>query len=159
MIFINQTKVLLSSSVASHSCTKSKSIEQMKNIYKGQEVYYQYIGHRVNGKGNEPELTTVTKVGRKWFEVEAVKNTRFDLQTLQNDGKGYSSSSRVILSLVDYRNEREQSRLNELISEYFRTFSRKSITLEQLREIAKVLNIEPNPERSVATEDAHGTER
>ncbi len=122
----------------------------MNEIKEGQEVYFLYIGHRRNEK-HEPIATTVTKVGRKWFEIADAAYTRFSIETLQNDGKGFSPSSRVILSLSDYINEQEQVRLYDLVAEYFKGYSRKSIPLEKLRKIYAVLNSEQNPERSVAT--------
>ena len=113
----------------------------MNQIKEGQEVYYLYYGHRYKGKESEPVATTVTKVGRKWFEVECAKWDRFSIEDLKNDGKGYSSSSRIILSLWDYRNEQEYNKLKDKISEYFRVGLSNKATLEQLRQVAKVLNI------------------
>jgi len=113
----------------------------MNKIYEGQEVYYHYFGHSWRNNSGEPIATTVTKVGRKWFEVDANKRTRFSIDTLQNDGGQYSSSSRIILSLVDYRNEQEKQCLYIEIKKYFDSYSRKEVTLEHLRKISKILNI------------------
>lgn len=123
----------------------------MNKIYEGQEVYYQYIGHRPSDR-REPEATVVTKVGRKWFEVERVKHERYSIETLKNDSKGYSTSSRIILSLLDYRNEQEYALLLSTIRKEFDFYNSRKFTLEQLRQIAKVLNNEQNDKRSIATE-------
>jgi hypothetical protein len=113
----------------------------MNQIKEGQEVYYEHFGYRQKERENEPVATTVTKVGRKWFEVECAKYQRFSIETLRNDSKGYSSSSRIILSLLDYRNEKEYEYLTNTISDFFRIWRTNKPTLEQLRQIAQVLNI------------------
>jgi hypothetical protein len=112
----------------------------MNQIKEGQEVYYLYYGHRLKKSENDLIATTVTKVGRKWFEVDYAKGQRFSIEDLKNDGKGYSSSSRIILSLWDYKNQKEYSRLMDRVTHYFRNYGKP--TLEQIRQVAQVLNIE-----------------
>jgi len=128
----------------------------MNKIYEGQEVYYLYFGH---GQQEAAELiaTTVTKVGRKWFEVAEINNTRFSIETLKNDAGQYSSSSRIILSLVDYINEQEKNRLYDKIAKRFDFYSKKDVTLEQLRKIYKVLNSDQNVQVSDTTGDHSST--
>jgi hypothetical protein len=130
------------------------SVEQASNILEvGQKVFYLHIGYRRNER-NDSQLyeATVSKIGRKWFEVEELSFTRFSLEDLRNDGKGFTSSYRIVLSKEDFELEQEHYKLRGKVEDFFRYGANKA-TLQQLKDIAKVLNIEPTVQASVASKD------
>lgn len=78
--------------------------------------------------------TVVTKVGKKYFEVDKFRN-RYYIETLIEDAGQYTATSRVYLSLQDYEDEKE---LNYL-ADKFRGFQFRTLSLEQLRQINKII--------------------
>lgn len=77
----------------------------MSNIEPGQRLYY--VPNRRYG---DPQWLTVTSVGRRWATCgEGYGAIRVDMNTLQVDGRGYSSPGRCYLSKADHDNEVRRS--------------------------------------------------
>lgn len=55
------------------------------------------------------EPVTITRVGRKWAELD--DRSRFDVKTLKIDNRGFGQEYRVYLSREDYDTERTVTRL------------------------------------------------
>jgi hypothetical protein len=99
----------------------------------GQKVYL-YGGFRF---GKELTETVITEIGRKYFKVESPPE-RFYIDTLQHDGGQYISRYRAFLSKQDFDDYIEHGQLaNKLRSKQF-----DSLSLEQLRQIHKIINNE-----------------
>lgn len=87
-----------------------------------------------------PRQEEVTKIGRRWITVEGGK--RFDADTLQIDGRGYSSPGRVYIDEADYRE-------TTLLSKQWRSFRDalpydppKGLTLNRLNDIKKLIPLQ-----------------
>jgi hypothetical protein len=104
----------------------------------GQTVYITET-HVRYGVNNDPKPCTITKIGKKYFETSDSWRGRFSIDSLLHDGKGYSPRYIVWLSLQDYKYEAVRDRLFKEISNHFH-YSNKC-TLQQLRDIAAILNI------------------
>jgi hypothetical protein len=111
----------------------------------GQTVCVKCIGYNRRGK-NDLEDAVITKVGKKYFELYGWVGVRFFIDTLIQDGKGYSPSFRVYLTKQEILDEQEKSELyNAIKRQFFDTFSNKQkISLQQLRDVVKLLNIDNN---------------
>jgi len=96
----------------------------------GQQVWV-YEGSYRKSKIKE---AVVTKVGKKYFEVDKFRG-RFFIESLLEDAGQYTATSRVYLSLKDYEDEREISYLAGKL----RDFNFKGLSLEQLRQINKTI--------------------
>ena len=69
----------------------------MSKIHVGQKLYLVYTDSR---RGTDCEVT-VTKVGRKYAELD-IPRFRIFVDTMNVDGRGYSSPGRCFLSREEY---------------------------------------------------------
>lgn len=101
-----------------------------KRFVVGQEVWT--IGgykHATLGK------SIVTKVGRKFVFVG---KTQYHLDTLQ-EKVDFGEEGQLYITEQDYHDELELKRNKSEISSYFDFWTRRDISLEQTREILKIL--------------------
>ena len=100
-----------------------------------------YVEPRNNAARYSKEIEThiVSKVGRKYFELEGMYNARFFIKTLSQDGGQYCSDHQCYLSLKEIEDEREASSLYSKIRLIFNENS-NTITLEKLKQISDILN-------------------
>ena len=108
----------------------------------GQKLWY--VPHRHHRRG-EPYEVEVTKVGRKWATVgEGWRQERIDLETMQADGKGYSSPGTCYLSREHYETEQERlaawSQLTKAL-QYSRCPA--GVTTEGIKQAMQLLKVSP----------------
>jgi hypothetical protein len=111
----------------------------------GQTVCVKCMGYNRRGK-NDLEDAVISKIGKKYFELDGWVGVRFFIDTLIQDGKQYSPSFKVYLNKQEILDELEKGKLYDTIKrQYFSTFSNSNkFSLQQLRDVAKVLNIDNN---------------
>lgn len=106
-------------------------------IHVGQQLYWVPSQPYAYSKG----MTTVTKVGRKWAELD--NRYRIDIRTMVADGGGYSSPGRCYQSQEEHERiveeQRTWSTFRDKIANKYRCPD--GITTEKIREAAKVLGI------------------
>jgi len=91
----------------------------------------------VVGIGNNARYKTpihegkVSKIGRKWFEVDTFDREKFSLEDGRSDGKGYMPEWQVFNSLDDYN---EYLNKPKLINEITRDLN-KLLNYKQLVEV------------------------
>ena len=107
----------------------------------GQTVYLRPTGNAVR-RSSEIKEAVITKVGRKYFEVEPSHFGRFEIESMQQDGKGYVSDYQAYLSLEAIQVEKEHNRLLDEVTKVFRGYGRPIATFDQIKAIAKILGIE-----------------
>ncbi len=104
------------------------------NIQVGQKLW-RVASRRRGGNGFE---VTVSKVGRKWAELDGYATGRIDLETLCVDGGNYMSPATCYLSRESYEAEctlrAANAEFKVRMSEYNNLFS-----LEQIRAAEKIL--------------------
>ena len=100
-----------------------------------------YVEPRNNAARYSKEIEThiVSKVGRKYFELEGMYNARFFIKTLSQDGGQYCSDHQGYLSLKEIEDKREADKLYNEVRKYFSTHSTK-LSLENLKQISDILN-------------------
>jgi len=91
---------------------------------------------------------TITKVGRKWVYLgkEEYQQDRFDPETMELDGYGYSSPGKVYESEQDFE---EQDEAHRVWGEFRQCLARtppKGLTAARIREIADEWNLPINGE-------------
>lgn len=97
-------------------------------------------------KKNQPNITpqerTISKIGRKYFELSGERDTRFFIETLEIDNGHYGSNATVYLSLQDIEDEREYLAITRRLSGMFNymTWRHGRLTLAQLRQIEAIIN-------------------
>lgn len=102
----------------------------------GQEIYLE-PKNNASRYNKEIETHTISKVGRKYFEVKD-KRGRFYIETLAMDGGGYCSDWQAHLSLQDIEDEIE---FNSICSDLRKFFTgRIDLSLETLRKIRDMVN-------------------
>jgi hypothetical protein len=115
-----------------------------KDLKIGQVVWVEILSNHVK-EGIERGI--VSKIENKWFNVTLDKyewfsdRYRFNIDTLNADGKGYSSPYRVVLSLQVLEDEKEHGELSRQLYGYF-PFSGSSLPLEKLRKIKQIIKEE-----------------
>jgi hypothetical protein len=102
----------------------------------GQKLWWVYFDSRRVNEGRE---VTVTKVGRKWAELD--NRDRIDVESLVADGRGYSPDGRCWVSKEAYDLEQLRLRWMRRFNEAF-SWARPGFSLQQLTIAAKVLGIE-----------------
>lgn len=102
-----------------------------------------FIGLKLYREDNPEREYTVSKIGKKYFEVAELSRERFFIETLKKDGGQYSQNSfqlwRDKQTLLD---KKETDMLYSKISKHFSPYINKSNTLTQLRDVAKILELE-----------------
>lgn len=112
-------------------------------LHVGQKLWYV-----PNGYGNrrpDPYEVTITKVGRKWATVgESWRQERIDLETLQADGKGYSSPGCCYLSRELYEAEVERQALWSILTRKIQhTRCPDEIGIEDIKQAMQLLKVSP----------------
>lgn len=108
----------------------------MKKITVGQEVWVKPSSTYSHTK--EPYLAVVTKVGRKYLELDGNHRYKYDLETLKECGDGFNRD-RVYFSLQEILDEEEQYKLLGKIRKEIQ--SEHGYSLSQLRAIADIIGI------------------
>jgi hypothetical protein len=122
------------------------------NLQIGQKVYVKKIGNaaRYLDQKNAPieeyvEEATVSKIGRKWFELEGhgrIAGHRFDIESGQNDGRGYISDYAVYQSWQEIRDEQERYQLRVYMRKTFDYPSQIHLSLTKLRAIKEIIEVD-----------------
>lgn len=89
----------------------------------------------------EPFEATVSKVGRKYFELTECPREKYDLETLRQVTET-NYENKVYLQLQDILDEKEHLRLSDEIRRAFNGYGKLQYSLEQLRKIAEVVGLQ-----------------
>lgn len=103
----------------------------------GQKVWVEERDYR--GSIIKPKEATVSKIGRKYFELQEYKNTKFDLKR-GFDVSYYNTRFFVYESLQEILDKNEINRLKYFISENFRYSNSINMSLEKLKQIEQIIN-------------------
>jgi hypothetical protein len=106
----------------------------------GENVVLESINNRRSIYGDQIQQGSVTKIGSKYITVET-KNAelKFDKRTLRNITR-YSSDYILFHNEQELLDARETEELWRYIRKSFEYASKLNLTLEQLRQIASVIN-------------------
>jgi hypothetical protein len=99
----------------------------------GMTVYLKPIGNAAR-RGTAIIETTVTKVGRKYFEVEQSWTGRFFIETMYQDGRGYISDYHAYLSVKEIEDDARVVALERHFRALF-DFSGSGLSLEKLEKM------------------------
>ena len=104
----------------------------------GQEIFLKPTGNAVR-RNSEVREAKITKIGKKYFEVDILR-TRFSIETLCQDNGEYSSDYKGYLSRQEIIDEAERNSLYRQICEFFRYGSTNvSLSTDQLRQISRII--------------------
>lgn len=112
----------------------------MSDLKIGQKVWLVKIGNLARRGQPEPEEVTVSKVGRKYFEVaELHGRAKFDLDSM-TEVSDYSPSYCIYLILQDYLDTKEANQIYDELHKHFGNYGRTKFPLEKLRKIKEIIN-------------------
>ena len=118
----------------------------MSKLEVGQKLWLVTNGWRGGFRSALPgEEVTVTKVGRKWAELDHGRKTRIDINTLRVDSQGFGHSpGRCYLSREVYEIEVRDSETWRVFHNWTRDKYGKpdGLTADAIREAAKLLGFE-----------------
>ncbi len=109
----------------------------MAKLKQGDKLWIVVINYR--GVSEEPKEVTVGKVGNKYFEIDGIYRSRFEIETLREYGSG-NYKAQCYLTLQEILDERECSKLNSEMRELFSVYGNTKLSLEQLRSINEIVN-------------------
>lgn len=89
----------------------------------------------------EPFEATVSKVGRKYFELMECPREKYDLETLRQVTET-NYENKVHLKLQDIFDEKEHQKLSDEIKRAFNGYGKLQYSLEQLRKIAEIVGLQ-----------------
>ena len=89
----------------------------------------------------EPFEATVSKVGRKYFELTECPREKYDLETLRQVTET-NYENKVYLKLQDILDEKEHQKLSDEIKRAFNGYGKLQYSLEQLRKIAEIVGLQ-----------------
>lgn len=98
------------------------------------------VGQKVWTGVSDPKEAIVSKVGFRYFELDNFPRRRFFIDTLVQDSE-YSSKIKVYLSKEEILAENEHTKMCNMVSRYFYNTNVRILTTEQLKAIAKIVNI------------------
>ena len=104
----------------------------------GQKIYFKPINNAARGSRDIIE-TTVSKIGRKYFECEGMWSIKFFIDTLGDNSGQYCSSYKGYLSKQDILDEEESEKILRILQKEFDRFT-SNLNLDQLRRINDIIN-------------------
>lgn len=110
------------------------------NIREGQVLYKETYGRYITTR---IETVTVSKIGRKYFYLLEDDSHPINKETLKYEDKNYSQHDfQLYRTEKEILDRREKSELFESLRKAFDWSSKSTnYTLEQLREVFKILNL------------------
>jgi len=94
--------------------------------------------HYYRSDNKEPKEVVISKVGRKYFELEGYNRSKFNIETLQEENET-NYKSQCYLTLQEILDEREIEKLTSQLKNIFGTYGKLDLTLEQLRKITDIV--------------------
>lgn len=113
----------------------------------GQKIYFRCIGNAHRRYGDEILEATISKVGRKYFEVDSdygqLRWERFFIHSLCHDGRGYTPNYQGYFSMKEIEEENEARSALSKACKFFKYIypgNLNGLTLEELRTINKIID-------------------
>lgn len=110
----------------------------MNKIEVGTKLYLKPVNNMARYGKVEIKEVEVTKVGRKYFEVDGFSRTKFAIEGLKQFTK-YSPDWEVYFSKQDILDETEHENLTGEIKSVFKPYGKIDLTLDQLRRIKEII--------------------
>lgn len=107
----------------------------MAKVEVGQKLYQSKV------LGEEPIELTVTKVGRVYFEVSGDYRGRYTISDLKRESEYTYGQTQLYLTAQEVMDKDERSSLYSKIREKVGIYGNNNLTLEQLRGVAKILEL------------------
>lgn len=104
----------------------------------GQKIYLEPIGNNAR-YSKEIKESRISKIGRKYFELEEKYYGRFFIDSMSQDCGQYMSGYNAYLSIQEIEDKKEAQKIFTELKKVFSGFSTK-IPLFKLKEIERIIN-------------------
>jgi hypothetical protein len=104
----------------------------------GLKIYLKPIGNMLRCR-KEIKECTISKIGRKYFEVEEIPNIKFQIENLRQV-TNYTPDWKVYFSKQEILDEQEYDELFTELRKIFSERNKTDLTLEQLRKIKEIVS-------------------
>lgn len=111
------------------------------DLFVGQEIYICPINPNFHIK-RKPRKSKIKKIGNKWATFDDFVERRFEIKSGKIDEGDYSSTEMVYLNVDDYYNLIDVDSAGEKIREAILSLPKTSESVEKLKEITKILEID-----------------
>lgn len=92
----------------------------------------------VKAHSSEPQEAIITKIGSKYFEIDVDSRAKYCLNSWQQENNS-SYKGQVYETLQEILDEREYSKLKNVITRQFQSFHSFPFTLDQVRRIVAII--------------------
>lgn len=103
----------------------------------GQKIYLETRG--ITREEEKIQECTISKVGRKYFEVQEKPRERFEISTMEHDGKGWVSRYKCYISIKEIEDKNSAQKHFDYIRQQFSSYV-NTYPLEMLEEIVRILS-------------------
>lgn len=109
----------------------------MNKLSVGQKIWFvsEYKYHKFK---NEPKEVTISYIRGKYFKVQENSRNRFEIETMMEEGKS-NYNGKCFITLDEILEGKESINLKVKLKNYFSSYKDLDLTLEQLREIDKII--------------------
>ena len=111
-------------------------MEDSNKLHVGQKLWM--VISRPHHKNVEPVEVVISKVGKKYFELEDYHRDKFDIETLRSVNET-NYKNQCYFTLQEILDNREFNRISEQLKNIFVGYNEPKLTLEQLRKIKDVI--------------------
>jgi hypothetical protein len=109
-----------------------------EKVMVGNKVYLKPVNNAARGGNKKILEATIIKVGRKYFEIDRGLIRKYEIQTL-NAVTEYAPDYEIYFSMQEILDEYESNKLYSDIGSKFGTFTKRDLSLDQLRRIHKII--------------------
>jgi hypothetical protein len=95
----------------------------------------------LNPDGGSDGLAKVTKVGRKWFEIDRMPRSRFSLDDWHED-TNYSACVELWESEQAYEDHIDATKISQKLSHNFSEYGKARLSLSTLQKIMSLIEVE-----------------
>jgi len=104
----------------------------------GQEIFIEPTNNAAR-YNKEVKKCRISKIGKKYFEVEEMNGTRFFIKDLKHDAGQYTSNYNCYLTLQEIKDKKEAQAIFDNVKKVFSGWKNK-LSLSQLKEIDRIIN-------------------
>jgi len=105
----------------------------------GKKIFIETTGNAARNVGSRIIETKITKVGRKYFEVEELNGVRFFIDTMEQD-TNYSRSYIAYNTRQEIEDKNELNELKDKLRKCFDIWGNTNLTLDQYRRISNIVD-------------------
>jgi len=111
---------------------------QKHNLHVGQTLWL-VLSSYYKGNAREPKEVVISKVGRKYFELEGRRLEKYNIDNLREEIDS-SYKNQCYLSFQEILDKKEIQKLTDEIRKFLQPYGELDLSLDQLRRISAIIS-------------------